>query len=61
MTHSEQQVGGTLTDSMLHEIMEPGFLPDISSLNVQNEMGYEGRIASSSGFTGVMQGIWYTK
>ncbi|KXJ21435.1 Nuclear factor NF-kappa-B p105 subunit [Exaiptasia diaphana] len=42
MTHSEQQVGGTLTDSMLHEIMTPGFLPDISSLNVQMEMGYEG-------------------
>lgn len=42
MTHSEQQVGGTLTDSMLHEIMAPGFLPDISALNVQMETGYEG-------------------
>jgi len=42
MTHSEQQVGGTLTDSMLHEIMAPGYLPDISALNVQMDTGYEG-------------------
>nr|ALG40993.1 NF-kappa B [Anthopleura buddemeieri] len=42
MTQSEQQVGSTLTDSMLHEIMAPGYLPDISALNVQMQGTYDG-------------------
>nr|ALG40994.1 NF-kappa B [Actinia tenebrosa] len=42
MTQSEQQVGSTLTESMLHEIMTPGFLPDISALNVQMQGTYDG-------------------
>ncbi|EDO32923.1 predicted protein [Nematostella vectensis] len=34
MTQSEQQVGSALTESMLNEIIQPGYLPDISALHV---------------------------
>lgn len=33
-TNSEQQVNDTLTDSLLMDIMHPGYLPDISALQV---------------------------
>lgn len=50
MTQSEQQVGSTLTESMLHEIMTPGFLPDISALNVQMQGTYDGKFSTLSYF-----------
>lgn len=33
-TNSERQIGETLTDSLLMDIMTPGYLPDISALQV---------------------------
>ena len=33
-TNSERQIGETLTDSLLIDIMTPGYLPDISALQV---------------------------
>lgn len=33
-TNSERQIGETLTDSLLLDIMTPGYLPDISALQV---------------------------
>lgn len=33
-TNSERQIGETLTDSLLMDIMTPGYLPDISALQM---------------------------
>ena len=33
-TNSERQIGETLTESLLMDIMTPGYLPDISALQV---------------------------
>ena len=41
-TNSERQIGETLTDSLLIDILTPGYLPDVSALQVP-PTAYQGK------------------
>jgi len=44
-TNSERQIGETLTDSLLIDILTPGYLPDVSALQVP-PAAYQGKYLS---------------
>ena len=53
-TNSERQVNETLTDSLLMDIISPGYLPDISALQVPAGK-YQGQYCRT-GCTSTVQG-----